>query len=141
MEQALSKGTVIARYFHIQFWQHSIHVYVYRYMYQCTVSLPPPPPPPPPPLPRPIAFYVFVLVSPPEQRNLKTIAIQYCYILLISRYRRSAKDHFAAALPALHGSTGFKQVGVLNQAVTLYRVFPNSIQIKSASTAVSSIAI
>ena len=32
VEQALFKGTVIARYFPIPFWQYSIHVHVYRYI-------------------------------------------------------------------------------------------------------------
>ena len=95
MEQALSKGTVIARYFLIPFWQRSIHVHVYRYMYQCTVSLPPPPPPPPgpaSPLPRPIAFYVFVLVSPPNNATSTCMKIVWLLInncsmnLKISRY-------------------------------------------------------
>ena len=118
MEQALSNVTVeamIARYFLIPFWQHSIHVY--RYTYQCTVSLPPPPPPPPPPhppgpaspLPRPIALMclflcrhhnnaastcmkiVWLLINICSMNILKiprySIAIFYSY-RDISRYRR-----------------------------------------------------
>ena len=106
MEQALSKGTAIARYFLIPFWQHSIHVHVYRYMYQCTVSPPPPPPPPPPRagLPPPAPYSILCVCSCVATPNNATstcmkivwLLINNCSmnilkhrdILLISRYRR-----------------------------------------------------
>ena len=85
VEHVLSKGTVIARYFLIPLWQHSIHVHVYRYIYQCTVSLPPPHGPASP-LPRPIAFYVFVLVSPPQPLKIVWLLINNCSMNILKRY-------------------------------------------------------
>ena len=122
MEQVLSKGTIIARFFLIPFWQHSIHVHVYWYMYHCTVSLPSRAGLPPP-APYSILCVCSCVAIPATQRmKIVWLLINNCLMNILKKISRamfysfsaiSAKDHIAAALATAESPVLCSIIGAL----------------------------